>query len=597
MNLVNLKIENFCGYAGTHEFTLPKVACMNSANGSGKTSLFNAIRYVLAGIEPAGTVIHTGATSATVEIKLDTGVTFKRRQSFSSTGIKNQCYVNGTPCKRELYNAQLENEIKVPVTALENVMSADIFKTLNSKDFGKYVLSCISEKLTKRDILSFIKNSTIEQMNIVDNFLPEIIELDDIEEFAEMLKTTRKELSVQVKSLKALLTNYDVEKPEKDISELNEELEALIFAERELELYTKEVAHVTELRQKQGKLKASLEEEERELASISNCQRPLEEDYQKIKEDLDYVVNVIATANATISAAENANTTLQNSVEALKSNRCPWSEEVVCSTDKSSTIQNILDSIEVNNLSILNQKDVIEKSTEKRCALEKQKEDWENNNRQYNRCIDLTKSIAAKKQMLIDIKEPEKPNVPENIVVEKASVNKKIAEWRVYAEKKKTQTAIENLEKELSLYTKLSKEFDDGGDVLNQILSFYSEILDEAVNEKAALCRKGMKVHFIPNKGLQVTADVGEGFVSYETLSKGEQTDIVYIIIDLINQLSGSKILLLDETSVLDKQSFEQLLNCILQDKDSYDHIIIAGVNNCDIMGKYNIPVLSEKKD
>ena len=35
------------------------------------------------------------------------------------------------------------------------------------------------------------------------------------------------------------------------------------------------------------------------------------------------------------------------------------------------------------------------KETQLNEALEKQKEDWESNNRQYNKCIDLTKSIDS----------------------------------------------------------------------------------------------------------------------------------------------------------------------------------------------------------
>ena len=70
----------------------------------------------------------------------------------------------------------------------------------------------------------------------------------------------------------------------------------------------------------------------------------------------------------------------------------------------------------------------------------------------------------------------------------------------------------------------------------------------------------------------------------YASLSGGEKAYMIYVIMDMLNQLVGTNILFLDELSVIDNECFETLLDIILSHKEDYDHILIAAVDHEDTL-------------
>ena len=60
--------------------------------------------------------------------------------------------------------------------------------------------------------------------------------------------------------------------------------------------------------------------------------------------------------------------------------------------------------------------------------------------------------------------------------------------------------------------------------------------------------------------------------------------NMVYIIMDLINELSGMKLVFLDELSVLDENSLDSLMNLLIKHKDEYDHVFLAMVDHKDVL-------------
>ena len=95
--------------------------------------------------------------------------------------------------------------------------------------------------------------------------------------------------------------------------------------------------------------------------------------------------------------------------------------------------------------------------------------------------------------------------------------------------------------------------------------------------------RPEISFKFESDNGVVVYMDNGKGsMLPYESLSTGEKAYFMFVIMDMLNQLSGVNILLLDELSVIDSSVFEKFVSTVLEHKDDYDHIIMSAVNHID---------------
>ena len=593
MKIKRIKIKNFAGIKGEKEIELPKICALVGVNGTGKTSFLNAIRFVISGVEPDGDIIHNGENEASVEVIFDSGNSYKRIKQMSRS-VKSVCKINDKTVLKKDFDKAMEEELGIPISALENVMSADIFKTLNPKEFGKFILGYIPEKMTKERVLSYISNSTIEMMNIVDLLLPDDdISTEMLEDTCATLKDSKKDLNAQLKSYKAILETLPTSTPTTSLEELKEERKNLFVAQEKIQAYNKSVLLFNELERKQEAIKNAIKKEEEELAKIV-ATRPNEEKYNIIQDKKQKLSKIIESANKSIHASKMSISTLERSLLSLTSNVCPFSEKIKCSTDKSDIVKEIEESKEINEASAKQQEAIISETEKELEEVLKEEVSYNANKEAYEKLILLQKSLNSKKTMLTDLgQKPEKPNVSiDNFDIQLQRIENQIKTWEDYQKRLQLYNAISSLTHEIKNYDKLCAAFDTKGEVVQKVLDFYSEILDNAVNSIAGTVRNGLKIHFNPDNGLKVQADTGHGMISYESLSMGERTDVIYLIIDLINQLSNARILLLDETSVLDKESFRKLLTSITNNMDNYDHIILAGVNNDEVLKEFNIKSL-----
>ena len=58
MQIMKLELNNFKGYEGKRTFTFPKLGILLGKNGTGKTSVMDAIRYALTGDKGDGAIIN-----------------------------------------------------------------------------------------------------------------------------------------------------------------------------------------------------------------------------------------------------------------------------------------------------------------------------------------------------------------------------------------------------------------------------------------------------------------------------------------------------------------------------------------------------------
>ena len=184
--------------------------------------------------------------------------------------------------------------------------------------------------------------------------------------------------------------------------------------------------------------------------------------------------------------------------------------------------------------------------------------------------------------------EPVKPAADaEEIDVEKFQLNEKLKAWASYKEGKLLSGQIERLENEVKDFDSLVKATAEKGEVRVGVIKRFLGVFEEIANERSKEFRPEVGFRFDPENGVTVKMDpTGSGYyMPYDSLSGGERAYMIFVLLDLLNQLSGAKVLFLDELSVMDVETFKALIDLIKKHVEEYDHVVVASVDHSDIVG------------
>ena len=196
---------------------------------------------------------------------------------------------------------------------------------------------------------------------------------------------------------------------------------------------------------------------------------------------------------------------------------------------------------------------------------------------------------------------PEETNSLERITQELQYLQSQVPIVENYSKKDTYLNNIEKLTKKLEDYQALYVAFSPKGEVKEKITSYYLEEFAEPCNEKAGKLFHGMKLKFITQDGVKVLTDPnGSGeYLEFNSLSGGEQASVMFLLVSMLSSLSGMGIIILDELSVLDDNTFENLIRILKENSDEYDMCLIALVDHVDMintLNRYEIPILSVNK-
>ena len=162
-------------------------------------------------------------------------------------------------------------------------------------------------------------------------------------------------------------------------------------------------------------------------------------------------------------------------------------------------------------------------------------------------------------------------------------LQKKAESFEKFTEMRKEN---ESLNKQLSDLEYLVAAFSPKGKVKESITSYYLSTFEEQCNEKAESLKKGFRIKFVSDGGICVMADVtGNGvYRPISGLSGGERIYCLFIIIDMLCSLTGLRMMIFDELSVLDDESFPALIRLIKENEDDYDFVLLSTAEHTDIM-------------
>ena len=306
----------------------------------------------------------------------------------------------------------------------------------------------------------------------------------------------------------------------------------------------------------------------------------------------------VMTSRAALNGIEANEKILQKAIETINQPVCPLSDRLVCTTDKTKVIKEMTDSLQ----ELKEQKSFHQQQLD--TARDKIKEAEE-----ALRKIDRDNAEASKKGILIrQLEETRKaePVIPEmpapagNIQEIDAQIEKKnavLAAIESGARLKRYRELRDEYELKLADYEYLAQAFGPKGEVKQTIMEMYLREFEDPCNRKAAGIFNGMGIRFEAENGITIYCDpTGLGqYIPFESLSAGEKAAVTFILVLTLADISGFRTVIIDELSVLDRDTFAKLIETVKKAEDEYDSVIFACVEHDDIrklLEEENIPII-----
>lgn len=586
MKLSHIQIENFRGKH--YDFTPQRLNLFFDRNGAGKTSLCDAIRYGLTGMMPQNKV-----RNASVSIQLEDGMIIQRISG--TKGAINR--LNGKRVTKEALDKTIADFIGMPVAAKEDPLknlkiasSAEILMALNAGDLLKALLQYIPEELEFDTVMSYFPDASEEVRKECGTAFPQAPETFGIEKLQEAYThffEKRKLLNASIREKEAAARSLRTAEPKRTIQEIETEMTQLLLSEKNQE----------ELVKRQKEFMTAFEQRKKQEETIKRLRGLVEHAPEKPKEGMEAQLDQIREAaeqerNKKSSQAATAKANIEffrHVLEQLDSQVCVISKSLICTTDKTS-VREDMERLLKENEDLLKTLELAIATAEKRISrsIEARKQQ-EERRRQYEVYCRQKSELEIFEKNLVTV--PEAPTKFINLdeipaKKQKLAAEKKNAED--FMKKQKLLNEIQESKKQSDLYTQIIRALADNGEIKAGIIKYYLQMFEMTCNERAEKIAPGYAFRFIPDDGVKIYVKTPRNANGYliESLSRGEKIIATFVLADMINQLSGARILFVDNIEALDDTWMPAFKNLICSEEflSGYDHIFVCGVNNQDVL-------------
>lgn len=555
MTITNIEIRNFKGIENI-DMELPLHLSLSGLNGAGKTSFIEAVRYMLSGEEPDGSMVRIGADHMelfmTVLSESGEKHTFEKIVPASGSA---KYRIDGSLTTKGGYLSYMAGLMGADEESVKPAVSQDILASMKPKELAKLLLRYIPEKKTVDDIISYISEATENMKTTMQMMLPEEVTLDALDEFLNEEKEERKSLKKELQTVSAVLSRSEVKKPEHTKEELLEKEKQLAKKQSDYAVYLEKLRQYEDYTKKRN---AAIEQykAKRDEFNKNTASKPDMEEKDSIEKDIRSVEEQIRSLGRSESAAEATLKSTEATMKALKLSRCPLSPELTCSTDKSGLMAKLQKSAEDLTVSIQSFKKESESALQRKKEFEDKLKAWNENLMQYQKKTvlynDMQNIIENYKDKGEEPAKMEKPDIENELNTVRAEL-RAVDDYRNYTELLKKQASLTEA---VSDAEALVKAFDDKGIVRQNVISSYTEFFTEEIN---AIADDEHEFQFRAEDGMRLYMKRDGALVPYESLSGGEKAYETAVLLLMLSDLTGTDIIFLDETSVLDDEVFGSL--------------------------------------
>ena len=586
MKIKKLVAENFKSYDKL-VFEPQKVTyAIVGKNGAGKTSTQQAIRYALTGDVPDDAV-KAGQDQLEVNVLLANGVDFTRTKS-NTRGSKVK--LNGKTTTGKMLTEYFQELIDVPMEAIKLASSAELVEHLKPDEFGEFIMHNTPEELDVAKIEAYMGAVDPAVTAMLEEYIPkgEKFGYKKISEVYAQLTEQRKNWKKELEERQARLNAFSGDKPIQTMAEVNAELEKIVKREGEIEglkLAQKTYKSALESRMAQEKSIAELEAQIKANTSV----RPVPTQLAEIRSKKQKINVEIVSLTSVLRTMESSLALFQGTLDNLNKPFCPLSERLCCTTDKSALKEEFEESVKATSEGIVEQKKLIESKRAELPELNDLEKQYNENAMAYNGKVMLLNQLEKRKKELIIVPEEPKALPVDPEALEETKHNLYVIRDRILAwvQHEKDEDEAATFAKKWKVADILCGLLRPNGIVSTQIVGYYIEAFEAVCNDTLAKINPDYKVRFIADKGVKIECCMkpGMGYVPYANASSGERACIIFAIMDLKSRdLTNLNIMLLDDLDKLDKETFNSLIDFVMQPEiqELYDHIIICAVNHED---------------
>ena len=587
MKIKSMKTEDFMGLYGKREYDLSEqIVAFCDGNAKGKSSVLNALRYAIAGEKPEGEIITKGHPRTTVQLEFggDSSIT---RMEFAKAGKPAAYFVDKKRSTLGAVNDKLTSMTGRAGGVPKLLAASDLLEQLDPQNFGKFLLGYLPETMTRDDLIDRLSEHITPAMEEeIRKFFPDgEFGTSVIDAFYSFCTERRKEIKKEITAARAVLTEYSrFPVPQETMEELTRTVKALenerdravayATAKREYDRALRQAAdHEKLIRDVQGKIgdsnPAQHTEDERKAAAVV----------------LDAHRKTVTALYSSMQAMRQSGAALKKAIESIKQPVCPLSEKLVCTVDKSIILGDL--EREYEKLCKEHNEKAREYAAEKEkaAAAEEVVHKIDTDIIEAKRIAGLKENLKRLRETMPSVpKEPAPAGDPAALAAKIDAAKQKIKYLQDAERMAGKKKALAQNEEILARFEALVFVFSPKGEAKAAVMRYYLDDFSSQCNKKAGKIFPGMDVKFIPENGVTILVDpkgTGE-YISAASLSGGEKACLTFLLMSLLGNIAGLRVLILDELSVLDNDSMERFLSVLEENRDEYDLAVLACVDHED---------------
>jgi len=575
MKISKIEVKNFKGVSHA-SFVPDKINILSGPNGSGKTSIIEAIRSGITGKLPPD-VLKTATVNGYVDIALDEAGVIRRIFGEGNT----KTYMCGKPTTAKSVSETL-HELYGSKETMNIMFASELMSSMMGTDMAKYLLNegFLKNEMTLDKLLDLctLSKEAEDELRLMLPGAPETISLADIQEAYEMYAESRK---IRKRELKEAEVNakYEGLVPERSLSQVNADLEVV----------STEIGKLTAASESYEKLKkaydthmANLRSFEEKLAQYRTVKAPSKTEDEILTTKLQENEKLTREVEASIRVCKSDIASLNKILDALNKPICPISSKLVCSTDKTSVRSEL-------EAQVAEKETLLKTQSEKLEALAAEKAELETRRAEYNKRVTdykakLFYTEQLEKEKAFTISEPVKPDVSKlpELKTQLVALRSEMEIILKYNKSVEAQRRVEILTKQVQIYEEIVNELSPKGGVRQKVLEYSVAPLQEYCNDKMPTVLPKYSLTFDVSDGLRVMLvdnENGES-INFTSASTGEQIRVAYILMTMFNELNQFGVMILDNLNELDDESCEKLMTLIQTDEEAFDHVFLSSAND-----------------
>lgn len=593
-----IRIQNYKNISDYSYSPDSKIAVIVGPNGKGKTSIKEAIIGAFTGVFPTN-CIKEGQDTMIITVYLDDSTVFSRMYSRTAPS---QVKLNGRVTTAKSLQEFLENKFHMSKRDISYSISEDVVKNLKSTELGDFLISHIPEETDAETVIGYCRNADEKIKEYLIDILPDMPEKFGV----DVIKATNEELQKKLKVLKKEQTYLKGKKetlgittPKRTLAEVDADIDSIVKAIGNQEAIRKSYEMWQKIVNDSNNLKLKLSELYNKYNKIE-ATKPIPEEKDKLQETITNLQESLISLNSTKATLQENIRIFKQTLENLNKPICPISNKLICTTDKS-FVKEEVELLKEKNLKIL--EDTENKITSVRKQIEESKNNLNDillNEKRYQEKTLLAKQYNENRKLLTEVPpEPTKPKDLEMLKKQKVELQKEKDSILSFEELGKVKERMAEIKSEIEVVNNAHKALEPKGAIMSGILNHYMNIFDSVVNSKCKLLGLDYEFKFVSSQGVKyyIKPPTQDAYIEYENLSSGEKTITMFLILDMINSLTGLKMLEIDNLDNLDSDSLTALFELITSEEviDEYEHILLCSVNHSDVIEtieKYPVDIL-----